>query len=374
MRTHTRGTALIGAIAASALILAGCSSGTSTAADPTSLSQPAGPATITVASLNQTQKDPNDWTAGYDTTSVDVQVPVNPQRVVVLDSTVIEALNGMGVPATQVVGASKWGLEKIAPDYAVDAVTDVSSADGRGYDLEKIAALNPDLIITGWRGTASAIPGLADIDVTKIELSPAEGHTVESLRTSTTTLGAIFDRPDQAAALTGRLDKAVADAQAATSAPGTGSGVVLLTTGGSLSGVSATGARFGILYNDFGLQVNPELEKVVVELANKVAEGAQHGWELSSEAILAANPDWLVVIDRDAAIGQAEKPAAQILDNELIKQTTAGSTGRIVYLDPVGMYTGEGIVSYTAAGEQIAREITTGGTATDTTAPTTDGQ
>lgn len=43
-------------------------------------------------------------------------------------------------------------------------------------------------------------------------------------------------------------------------------------------------------------------------------------------------------MDRDAAIGREGVAAAQLMDNELVKATTAGQKGQIVYLDPVSWY------------------------------------
>jgi hypothetical protein len=50
------------------------------------------------------------------------------------------------------------------------------------------------------------------------------------------------------------------------------------------------------------------------------------------------NPDWLFVIDRDAAVTGHAQTANQLLDNELVRRTGAWSMGRVIYLDPVKMY------------------------------------
>jgi iron complex transport system substrate-binding protein len=46
------------------------------------------------------------------------------------------------------------------------------------------------------------------------------------------------------------------------------------------------------------------------------------------------------VIDRDTGIGQgkAGNAAAQVLDNELVRQTSAWKKGQVVYLDPAAAY------------------------------------
>ena len=80
---------------------------------------------------------------------------------------------------------------------------------------------------------------------------------------------------------------------------------------------------------------------------------ATHGEPISFEFLLQHDPTWLFVLDRDAAIGtEGGQPAAQVLDNELMHQTTAWREGNIVYLDPFNWYivTGAGL---TGANEML---------------------
>ncbi len=66
------------------------------------------------------------------------------------------------------------------------------------------------------------------------------------------------------------------------------------------------------------------------------------------------NPDWILVIDRGAAIGQDGEAAEATLDNPLVAGTTAGENGRIVYLDSAPLYlAGGGITSLRGTVNQI---------------------
>ncbi|MGP4848148.1 hypothetical protein ACTXGQ_28900, partial [Marinobacter sp. 1Y8] len=47
-----------------------------------------------------------------------------------------------------------------------------------------------------------------------------------------------------------------------------------------------------------------------------------------------ANPDWLFVIDRSAAIGEDGIGAKAVLDNPLVAQSNAWSKQQVVYLSP----------------------------------------
>ena len=93
--------------------------------------------------------------------------------------------------------------------------------------------------------------------------------------------------------------------------------------------ISAYGpkSRFGELHDEFGITpADPNLAVAV------------HGQAISFEYILDIDPDWLFVVDRDAAVRGGAQTAPQLLDNELVRQTAAWKKGHVVYLDPVKVY------------------------------------
>ena len=69
-----------------------------------------------------------------------------------------------------------------------------------------------------------------------------------------------------------------------------------------------------------------------------------HGNEASFELIVDKNPNYIFVMDRDAAIGtDGAQLAREIVENELVMGTDAYRNGNIVYLaHPVVWYTAEG--------------------------------
>ena len=69
-----------------------------------------------------------------------------------------------------------------------------------------------------------------------------------------------------------------------------------------------------------------------------------HGNEASFEFIVEKAPDYIFVMDRDAAIGtDGAKLAREIMENELVMGTDAYKNGNIVYLaHPAVWYTAEG--------------------------------
>ncbi|HEX2020041.1 MAG TPA: ABC transporter substrate-binding protein, partial [Aurantimonas sp.] len=122
-------------------------------------------------------------------------------------------------------------------------------------------------------------------------------------------------------------------------------GLIVLTTGNKMSAYGP-GSRFGMLHTDFGAKaVREDLDT------------ATHGEAISFEFIAETNPDWLFVVDRDAAIGRGA--AATMLDNELVRRTDAWKEGHVVYLEPANWYlTGGGIQAIRQNVAQLSEAFT----------------
>jgi len=156
------------------------------------------------------------------------------------------------------------------------------------------------------------------------------------------TIGTIFGKEAEAKAEDEKLDADIAALKE--KAAGKGKGLLILTTGGKVSAYGP-GSRFGILHDAFG-----------VEPAAPDLSVGNHGQPISYEFILQTNPDWLFVIDRDAAIGREGASAKQLLDNDLVRQTNAWKNDHVVYLDAASWYlVGGGLTSLHQTVEQISQ-------------------
>ena len=105
-----------------------------------------------------------------------------------------------------------------------------------------------------------------------------------------------------------------------------------------------TSGGFNVLGNDGRcsiIGVEADFENIGVD-AN--IDTSTHGNEASFVFLVDKDPDYLFVLDRDAAIGTAgAKLAQEVVENELMKGTAAYRDGRIVYLaHPAVWYTAEG--------------------------------
>ncbi|WP_154794307.1 siderophore ABC transporter substrate-binding protein [Occultella kanbiaonis] len=276
-------------------------------------------------------------------------------------SVVVEDNNGtqtIDLPLESVVATdnrtfetlSDWGIElsaaavSLMPDtiaYTQDE-TIIDLGNHREPDLEAVVAVAPDLIINGQR-FAQYHDDFVDLapDAVILELDPRDGEPFDSeLRRQITVLGEVFGHQDDAEQLIADFDAAIARVEAAYSPDST---VMAVNTSGGEIGYIAPGVgrALGPLFDIFGF--TPALE---------VPEGTDdhEGDDISVEAIADSNPDWILVMDRDAAVAAddpAYVPGAEILEgSEALANVTAITEGNIVYM-PADTYTNEGIQTYT---------------------------
>ncbi|WP_271982813.1 siderophore ABC transporter substrate-binding protein [Pseudoclavibacter terrae] len=311
-----------GLLAISALLLAGCAPADSApAADADAAAAASGTVTIT-------------------DNHGEIEVPVNPERVVALDNTTFQTLSDWGI---DVVAAPKPLMESVWPDLAGgDEVLDVGLH--REPDLEAIIEADPDLIIGGYR-FQDYYEDLKAIQPTTIEINARDGEEATSeLKRQVEILGQIFDKEEEAAETIAAFDTAIADAKSAYN--GTDTVVGLITSGGEIAyAAPGEGRGVGQLFPTIGL--TPAIDQA--------AEDASHGDDISVEAIAQANPEWMIVLDRDAGTGEEGATAAAdlIAGAEALQNVPAVQKNQIVYLDPT-FYLDEGIQAYTGLYADVA--------------------
>ncbi|WP_051515863.1 siderophore ABC transporter substrate-binding protein [Candidatus Blastococcus massiliensis] len=254
-----------------------------------------------------------------------VEVPKNPENIVVFDMASLDTIGALG---GEVAGAPLDSVPGYLEQHLADDAYDVGTLFEA--DVIGIEAQQPDLIIIGGR-SAALFEELNRIAPT-VDLG-MRGTYLENLERNVTFLGEVLGAEDEAADAIEEIEQGIEEARAATADAGTGLG--LMVSGGQLSAMApagensdARGARGGLIYDAFG--VEPVVEDI---------KAATHGEPVSFEFLLETDPDYLWVVDRDAATGEAGAQAAEaVLDNEIVRQTTAATNGQIVYLDPTAWY------------------------------------
>ena len=248
----------------------------------------------------------------------ETEVPVQPKNVAVIDWSTLDTMTALGVDAQGIPNAQV--VPPMLSHYADKDVGRVGSLFEP--DLEALKNMQPDLIILGRRASGT-YDEVAKFGPT-IDLTPDPSDLLGSVIRNTEILGRIYQREDEAQQHIDHLLASVEELKARTANRGTG--ITLLTTGGKMAAFGI-GTRFGMLHDVFG-----------IEPAVKALKTGRHGQSVSFEFLLETNPDWLFVMDRDAAIGREGIAAAQMMDNELVQATSAGEKGQIIYLDPVSWY------------------------------------
>lgn len=243
-------------------------------------------------------------------------VSTNPETVVAFDLAAVDTLGALGIP---VAGRP----DMLGTEY-LEASAGNAPVVGTVFEpeFEAVNALAPDLVIVGGRSSTqydalSRIAPMLDMTI------PGE-TLVETGLDRIDAYGMLFAKEDEATALRGRIEDKIERARVAID--GNGNGLIVLTNGPKVSAYGS-GTRFGWVHDTLGLPEAVETE----------SEG-RHGQPVSFEFIAEADPDWLLVIDRAAAIGDEGARAAATLDNPLVAETTAWREGQVVYLDPADAY------------------------------------
>lgn len=154
---------------------------------------------------------------------------------------------------------------------------------------------------------------------------------VESVRRNAATIASIFGLEAEVEGLMADFDARIAALQEF--AAGKTAIVGMCTSGGF--NVLGNDGRCSIIGREIGF------ENIGVD-AN--IDTSTHGNEASFEFIVEKAPEYIFVMDRDAAIGtDGAKLAQEIMENELVMGTEAYQSGNIVYLaNPAVWYTAEG--------------------------------
>ena len=195
-------------------------------------------------------------------------------------------------------------------------------------DLEAVMACEPDVIFIGGRLSAS-YDALSEIAPVVFLSTDTEIGVVESVRNTAATIASMFGLEAQVDELMAGFDARI-EALAAF-AEGKNAIVGLCTSG-----------SFNILGSDGRCSI------ISVEIGfDNLGDGdvtATHGNESSFELVVELDPDYMFVLDRDAAIGtDGAQLAKEIVENELVMDTDVYKDGHIVYLaNPTVWYTAEG--------------------------------
>ena len=261
---------------------------------------------------------------------IELTVPANPKRIAILDMASLDILNSLGV-SDRVVGRATTKLPYLSDIVNAEDVANLGTI--KEADLEAVMACEPDVIFIGGR-LSKNYDALSEIAPVVYLSTDSELGVVESVRKNAGIVASMFGLEDKVDELMSGFDARIATlAEAAKDK----TAIVGMCTSGSFN-VMGNDGRCSIIGREIGF------ENVGVD-AN--IDTATHGNEASFEFVVKQNPQYIFVLDRDAAINvEGAQLARDIMENELVMGLDAYQEGHVVYLaNPAVWYTAEGGVT-----------------------------
>lgn len=269
---------------------------------------------VTITSLNASKE------------ATELEVPYDPQRIAILDMAALDILDTLGV-GDRVVGTATTSLDYLQ-SYINDDVANLGTI--KEADLEAVMACEPDVIFISGR-LATSYDALSEIAPVVYLATDTELGLVESVRQNATTIASMFGLEDKVDELMADFDARIA---ALSEFAAGKTAIVGMCTSGSFN-VLGNDGRCSLIGREIGftnIGVDANLDT------------STHGNEASFEFIVDKDPDYIFVMDRDAAIGtDGAQLAQEIMENELVMGTDAYKNGHLIYLaHPAVWYTAEG--------------------------------
>ena len=310
------------------------------------------PKTITITCLNGAKE------------TTELEVPFDPQRIAILELASLDILDSLGV-GDRVVGMASTSIDYLS---AYSENTDlVPLGTIKEADLEAVMECGPDVIFIGGRLSSmyDDLSQIAPVVFLQTDTVADGKGVIESVRDNATTIASMFGLEDEIASKMEAFDQRIAALQEFAAGK---TAVVGMCTSGSFN-VLGNDGRCSIIGREIGFDNvaagaaaeqsehggKPEgTNKQGNNQGESQGEGksgeaiaavtATHGNEASFETIVSLDPDYIFVMDRDAAIGtEGAQLAREIMDNELVQSMRAAQDDHIVYLEhPNVWYTAEG--------------------------------
>lgn len=252
----------------------------------------------------------------------EIEVPKNPEKVVVLDYSSLDIIDEMN-KESKVVGLPKSSLPDYLDEFKGNEFKDLGAL--KEFSLETINELDPDLIIIEGR-QEKHYDELSKIAPTLFLGREGNDH-FGSLENNAKTLGVVFGEENFVDEKMKGINTKIENIASKTSSL-EDKALVTMVYDGEITTFGKE-SRFGMIHNEFGFKQADE---------NIVTE--DHGQTVSNEYIANINPGYLFVIDKGIIASSKQEPAKGIIENELVQRTDAYKNGNIIYLDTKAWYLG----------------------------------
>ncbi len=252
-------------------------------------------------------------------------VPSSPERPVAFGYDGLDILDSLDIAVGGIVPGTLPGY---LDSYAGEEYFNAGSLFEP--DFEGLFDFAPEVIVISPR-QSTQYDALQEIAPT-VYLSVEPGAYMDSVRNNTMLLARLYDREEAAESILAALERRIERLRDATEGK---RALFIMVNDGSLS-VYGRGSRFDVAYSTFGF-----------DPADDTIEAATHGQSVSFEYLLEQDPDYLLVLDRGAAI-TGTGTAASVLDNAIVAQTRAARNDGIVFVSPQAWYLASGGLTATS--------------------------
>ncbi|WP_027632825.1 siderophore ABC transporter substrate-binding protein [Clostridium hydrogeniformans] len=245
-----------------------------------------------------------------------------PEKIVAFDYGTVDSLDKMGI---EIAGLPKSNLPASLSKFKDDKYLDAGTLFEPNF--EKIHELKPDVIFISGR-QSKVYEELNKIAPT-IYLNIEDGKYMESFKSNLEKLGKIFVKEDFVKSELKKIDESISSINKKASEGGK-KALLTLVNNGALS-VYGKDSRFSLIHKELGFP-----------LADESIDTATHGQKVSFEYIVEKNPDYMFVVDRGAVVVGGEKSMSKVMENDLIKTTSAYKNSKIIPLNAEYWYISPG--------------------------------
>ncbi|OLQ90671.1 enterochelin ABC transporter substrate-binding protein [Vibrio panuliri] len=243
-----------------------------------------------------------------------------PKRVVAIGYGVVDALDQFGIKPVAVANATH--LPHYLQQYGQASYP--SAGSHFEPDFESIYSQKPDLIIVGPRA-ATKYDELSKIAPTLVFTANLKHDYWASTQAQWRNLGKVFSIERQVELKIAQLDQKITAIKAYNQQHKVDA-MTLLSVGENITSFGQD-SRFSAIYQDFGF----------VETVDSLESGS-HGDLVSFEFVMQSDPSIILAIDRNQLDASSNHDMADILDNDLVKQTRAFKNSQIAMLDVDAWY------------------------------------
>ncbi len=247
---------------------------------------------------------------------IELKIPFQPKRVVCLSPSTLDVMDALGLGHTVVGFTKNKSTPKHLAKYEQDKnIVDVGSM--KELDMEAIMELQPDLIFSSDR-MVRLYKELSMIAPTVAAYIEYNKGFYAGYKDNVQLIASVFGKEKEAAAMLAGFDERIAKLKGDF---GGKSAILGIFAGGTLNTLGDTG-RISLITNDVGF------DNLVKD------KNVNHGNISSYELLLAKNPEYIFILDKDNAVGADATAAEEQMNNEIVHQTNAYKNKKIIYLKP----------------------------------------